>query len=58
MTTVSTPVPLEQRRVLTTPIPGPRSVALGERRAAAVGRSADIVVRTFAEHEIGTSVPL
>ncbi len=37
MTTVSTPVlPLEQRRVLRTAIPGPRSVALAARRSAAV----------------------
>ena len=37
MTTVSAPAtPLEQRRVLRTAIPGPRSLALGERRRAAV----------------------
>src|SRR5688572_3124075 len=57
MTTVSAPVPpLEQRRVLTTPIPGPRSVALGERRAAAVAAGVSSTLPVYVTRAAGAVI--
>ncbi|KQY20630.1 4-aminobutyrate aminotransferase [Cellulomonas sp. Root485] len=57
MTTVSTPAPpLEQRRVLHTPIPGPNSVALGERRAAAVAAGVSSTLPVYVARAAGAVI--
>ena len=57
MTTVSAPLPsLEQRRVLHTPIPGPRSVALGARRAAAVAAGVSSTLPVYVARASGAVI--
>ncbi|KQY44648.1 4-aminobutyrate--2-oxoglutarate transaminase [Cellulomonas sp. Root137] len=57
MATVSTPVPsLEQRRVLRTPIPGPRSVALGARRAATVAAGVSSTLPVYVARASGAVI--
>ncbi|NUU17514.1 4-aminobutyrate--2-oxoglutarate transaminase [Cellulomonas humilata] len=57
MTTVSTPAsPLEQRRVLRTTIPGPRSVALGVRRAAAVAAGVSSTLPVYVARASGAVI--
>ena len=55
MTTVSAP-PLEQRRVLRTPIPGPRSIALGARRAAAVAAGVSSTLPVYVNRAAGAVI--
>lgn len=57
MTTVSASVPpLEQRRVLHTPIPGPRSVALGARRAATVAGGVSSTLPVYVNRAAGAVI--
>jgi 4-aminobutyrate aminotransferase/(S)-3-amino-2-methylpropionate transaminase len=57
MTTVSTPTPaLEQRRVLRTPIPGPRSVALQVRRAAVVAAGVSSTLPVYVSRAAGAVI--
>ena len=55
MTTVSAP-PLEQRRVLRTPIPGPRSIARGARRAAAVAAGVSSTLPVYVNRAAGAVI--
>lgn len=57
MTTVSAPAtPLEQRRVLRTAIPGPRSLALGERRRAAVAAGVSSTLPVYVARAAGAVI--
>ncbi|MBO3084418.1 4-aminobutyrate--2-oxoglutarate transaminase [Cellulomonas fengjieae] len=53
---VAAPSPLEQRRVLRTPIPGPRSVALGARRSAAVAAGVSSTLPVYVQRAAGAVI--
>ncbi len=50
---VDSPTPLQQRRVVATPIPGPKSTALHEKRTASVARGLGTVLPVFVDRADG-----